>query len=876
MSIPDIFRRRKREQDLDDELRSHLAMAIRDRVERGEPPREAEYAARKELGNFVLIGEATREAWGWQWLEDALRDARHAWRTMGRSPGVTLAAVSSLALGIGANTAIFSLLYTVMLRSLPVARPEELVELLQKYPGEPRGNGYWSQRSLEHYREHNHVFSALTGTAIDNAVRLEVEGEEAQTAVGEYVVEDYFPVLGLRPGLGRLLGPGDQPDSAVAVISWALWNSRFRRDAGVVGKTLTAAGRRMTIVGVAPKAYTGLRVNTQTDLWMPVRPKAGLALLARLKPGVTIEQARAEMALLFRFTIEERAEGSKDSQIRHLRVELEPAAAGFSGVRDRAGSVLVLLMWTVAVLLALACINVAGLLLARGAARTREMALRMGLGASRWRLLRQMLTESLVLSLMGTTAGAAVAYGGTALLLRIMDSGREHEQLHLEVRPDGTLLLFCAGVALCSALLCGLAPAAATLRAAPASPLRQSGRATGTLRRWFGHGLVSAQVALSIVLLSAGVLFLSHVWSLKTAHLGFRRDHVLLAAVDSSRSGLSGERLAALYRGMLERLETTPGVRSAALGGPTPLQGAGASGLAVVEGFAERAEDRRWTQIAYVSPRYFATLDIPLLAGRDFAFGDVGMNPRPAIVSRAFARHYFGNRDAVGKRVMLENVTLTRTPATYEIIGVVGDANYYEIREPQSRIVYLPAFRSTGVVAGAFLVRTAAAPQDLMGEVRRMVKESSYALEVRRMITLSDQIDASIVLERMMGTLAGFFAALGALLAGIGVFGLLAYGVSRRMGEIGIRMALGATRGVIVRMVMRESLAVVAAGIALGVPLVIWGRRIAGSLLKDMSVNAGELLAWGVAAIVAVAAVAAYAPARRAASVDPMQSLRHE
>jgi len=877
MSLLDLFRGWRRGQEIDEELRAHLAMAVRDRVERGEDPREAELAARRELGNRALISERTREVWGWRWLEDAGRDVRYAWRAMRRTPGVTLAAVASLALGIGANTAIFSLLHTVMLRSLPVAQPEELVELLQKYPGEPRGNGYWSQRSFEHYRDRNHVFSALTGMSVDNVVRLEMEGWDAQTLVGEYVLGNYFPVLGLRPALGRLLGPEDKPDSEVAVISWGLWNSRFRGDDGVLGKKLLAAGHPVTIVGVAPRAYTGMRVNAQTDVWMPVRPKAGLALFARLKPGVTIEQARAEMALLFRYTIEERAEGSKDSQIYKLRVEIEPAAAGFSGVRDRVGRPLVVLMSIVAVLLLLACVNVAGLLLARGAARTREMALRLGLGASRGRLLRQTLTESLALSLLGTLAGTVVAYLGTAVLLRIMDSGREHDQLHLQVRPDGTLLLFGAAVAICTGLVCGLAPAIAMLRSTPASPLRQSGHATeARWQRWFGHGLVSTQVALSMLLLSAGGLFLGHVWNLKTTYLGFRRDHVLLAVLDTSRSGLSGERLASFYRDLLERMQATPGVRSVSLSGPTPLQGAGASGFAVVEGFTERAQDRRWTQIAYVSPKHFATLEIPLLSGRDFEFHDVSMDPQPMIISHAFARHYFAGRNPVGQRVTLENVTLTRAPSTYEVIGVVGNANYYEIREPQSRIVYLPAFRATRVIAGSLIVRTAVPPERMMADVRRLVRETGNTIEVRRMITLSDQIDASIVLERMMGTLAGFFAGLGALLAGIGVFGLLAYAVARRTGEIGIRLALGATPGRIVRMVVRESLGVVVVGIALGVPLALWGRKVAASLLEDLTVHPGQSLAWGVAAIIGVGLAASFAPARRAAAVDPMESLRHE
>ncbi|MFN7937234.1 MAG: ABC transporter permease [Bryobacteraceae bacterium] len=871
----DWFRRLRRDDGVDEELQAHLAMAVRDRIERGETKEEAELAARRELGNRTLIAEDVREVWAWGIWEDVWRDVRYALRVMGRSKGVTTAAVASLALGIGANTAIFSLFYTVMLRSLPVERPEELVELLQKYPGEPRGNGFWSLASYEHYRDRNHVFSALTGTAIDSQTRVEVEGAEALVTVSENVIGNYFSLLGVRPAMGRWIGPEDR--DGVAVISWGLWNSRFHGDPEVLGKRLLVKDKPVTVVGVAPRWFTGLLVNLQTDVWLPVNPKAGLALVGRLKQGVTLQQARAEMETLFRFTIEERAAGFKDPQIWKLKVEVEPAGGGFSRVRDRVGQPLVALLGIVGVLLVLACLNVAGLLLARGAARAKEMALRLGLGASRGRLLRQMLTESLLLSALGTAVGALVAYFGTAALLRIMDSGREHEQLHLQVRMDGVVLAFAAGVAVLSGLLFGLAPAVSLLRGTPASPLRQSGRAVETpWQRWFGKGLVSAQVALSFLLLSAGGLFVGHVWHLKSADLGFQRDHVLLVSVDSSRSGLRGEPLARMYRELLERVQRMPGVRSAAVGGPTPLQGAGASGFVLVDGFAEREQDRRWTRIAYVGPRYFETLQTPLMAGRDFSFQDTAMDPQPAIVSHSLAQYYFPGRSAVGQRIRLENVTLTRGVVTYEIVGVVGDANYGEIREELRRTVFLPSFRANRVITGALLIRTASAPGSLMGDVRRLVREMGQNLEVRRMITLEDQVDASILMERMMGTLAAFFAGLGALLAGIGVYGLLAYAVTRRTNEIGIRLALGATPAGVLRMVVSESVGIVVAGVLVGIPMMVWGRSVAAALVTDLTVNPSAVVALGAAGMIVVALAASYVPARRAASVNPMECLRHE
>jgi predicted permease len=766
-----------------------------------------------------------------------------------------------------------------MLRALRVAHPEQLVELLQKYPAEPRGNGYWSYRSYEHYRDHSESFAAITGAAIDNAARLKTQGSETEIVVAEYVLPDYFAVLGLRPALGRLIGPEhdpSQPEGAAAVVSWSLWNSRFRQDPAALGKRIYVDDKPVVIAGVAPREFAGLRANAQASLWLPATPKMRLNLLGRLKHGVTLEQARAEMAILFRFTIDERAAGGTDPQIRQLRVELEPARAGLTDVRDRVGKPLSVLMAIVCVLLLLACVNVAGLLLARGAGRAREMALRLGLGASSGRLMRQMLTESLILSALGTLAGIVIAYFGTAILLGILDSGRAHERINLQIRPDGNLVLFGAGVAMVTGLLFGLAPAFSAIRNAPSEALRQSGRGAETrFHRLLGRSLVAAQVALSMLLLSTGGLFIDHLATLKGADLGFRRDHVLLVDLDLSRSGYKGQRLSGVYRELIERMNAVPGVRSVSLSGPTPLHGAGASGFGTAEGFEERPEDRRWISISWVAPDYFRTLEVPLLAGREFSFNDQA-NPRLAIINQTLARHYFAGRDPIRKRFTLDHVTLTRDPMTLEIVGVAGDANYKEIREPERRAIYLPAFRESRVIGGTFVIRTDVKPESIADEVRRVVRESVPAIPVTRITTLSDQIDASIVPERLMATLSGFFAVLGALLAGIGVYGLLAYAVARRTNEIGIRMALGATAGRIVRMTLSEALAIVSAGIIFGVPLALWGRRLAVGLIAGLESGVAASYAIGVVAIIAVALLAAYGPARRAARVNPMESLRHE
>ena len=812
-----------------------------------------------------------------------LQDFRYGLRTMARTPVSTAVAVLSLALGIGATTTVFTLINGLMFRPLPVRDPGSLVELLSRYPGEPRMN-FFPWKFYEHYRDRSRVFSELIGSS-PNRFRIAANGAEAETVVGEYVVGHYFPALGIQAALGRVIEAADDRvddgDPAVAVVSWSYWDTRWQRSTSILGSRIVVDGVAATVIGVTPREFAGLQPGLEPRVWMPAamepivrRPsrrldgQLPLQLAGRLAPGVTIEQARAELRVLDRERLEEMATRSRNPRWRQAQIDLQPARAGFTALSDALSQPLLALMAVTSLLLVIACTNVASMLLARAMARRREIAVRVALGAGRVRLVQQLLAESLLLSVAGGALGVLLAFAGARGLARAWPIDPRIQAAEIPVHLDLRVLMFSAALVIATTVLFGLAPGWRGFRHHASSALRHGG-ATGETpsRRLASKSLVVAQIALAVVLLSAAALFTGEVLALRSRDLGFEPRSVLLVRLDPSRSGHSPAELLPLYETLLGRIQSIPGVTAATLCAVAPIDPGQALRFVTVPGFQEAPEDRRYASLNWVAPAYFDVVRTPIVAGRDFTAAD-GHGPRVAIVNQAFARYYFGDGTAIGRQFTFEGQR-----DAFEIVGVAGDAKYSSLHEPPPRTAYLNVFQDGGGRFSQFALRTSGAPTAVAGEVRRAVSEVLKTVPISRMTTLSDQVDASLKTEWLMARLSSTFGTAGAFLAALGIYGLMAFTMARRSREIALRMALGATRRDAVLLVMKSGARLAAAGVLIGVPLAVYGTRVAASLIHV----AGErIVAFAVSAVVmaAVALIAAYVPARRAARVEPMEVLR--
>ncbi|HKR12950.1 MAG TPA: ABC transporter permease [Pyrinomonadaceae bacterium] len=832
-----------------------------------------------------------------------LQDIKYGFRMLLKRPGFTLIAVLSLALGIGANTAIFSLLDAVLLKSLPVQQPDKLVlfgngknqGLTNSFPNES-----WDLFSYPFYRkvqQNNDMFSGVASVlsipwnvhGFVNGTGADIEQFEVQLVSGTY-----FPVLGVNAHRGRVLNDADDQTPGahpVAVASHAWWSQRLGGDPNAVGKTITIDNIAYTIVGIAPRDFFGTTVGSAPDLWVPLSmekqmPPAhwdgrnsedaqSLFLIGRLKDGVSTEQATSVVNMLFKQTLEAWAGAQpaphRVQAMQAARIELTPAGRGLSSLREQFSLSLKVLMGVVALVLLIASANVANLLLAQGAARRREFAVRLAVGAGRARLARQLFTESALLALLGGAVGIALSVWGSRLLLLMASGGPE--ALPIDVTPNPRVLGFTFGVSVLCAIVFGTAPALRASRMEPNTSLKGGKTAApSSLRNPLGKTFVVAQVALSLLLLVGAGLFVRTLIKLQSIPSGFDQENVLLLSVDTSATGLKADnpQVPALLREVEDRVKAVPGVQGASFAFLTFNQGFWTSPAFTRERDFAQGESRS-VRNNIVGPDFFDVVGLDLIAGRGFGPQDTDKSQKVAVVSESMAKRFFPNGSPLGKRFGIEG---PNSVDQIEVVGVVKDAKYGSLQE-QFRPMAFYSYMQQPDTLGNLVVRVSGSTS-VVPQIRQAITSVDRNLPVDEVVTLSEQIGRSLVQQKLVARLATFFGLLALLLACVGLYGVMSYGVARRTNEIGIRMALGARTRSVLWLVLREALLLVVIGLVVGVLTSLAVTKTAASLLYELKPNDPLTIALATLLLAGVAALAGYLPARRAARVDPMVALRDE
>ena len=868
---------RRRDPRVRDELRYHRDRLIEDYVADGMDRQAAERRAVLEFGNINGLEEAVRDVRG-RWLSDLAGDLRYAARVLRRSPMFAAVAILSLALGIGANTAIFSVINAVMLRPLPVTDPGQLVIISRLNDS---GRPLWLPFPLfEQLRDSLRSTSSIAGLAAGRETVI-VDGED-ELASTDLVSGTYFDLLDVRPAAGRLISPADDvvaSEQPAVVISDRFWQRRFGRDPAAIGKVITIRNRPFTIIGVTPATFASIRPDRATEVMVPLNVMLteeqrhtidmnNYMVVGRLKPDATAAQTNAEVQTLYAAFLQHQAAESREKdrpEVLRQRAGARLAPDGFNPFRYEYGRSLTILMGSVGLILLLACVNLSGLLLARAAARQREIAIRLAIGAGRGRLVRQFLTETLLLAAIGAALGLLIARPLAARLFTLFLNGREAP---ISVAPDWRVVLFTVVMATAACLLAGLVPALQSVRNGLGPMLKQvRARSAGRL----GRALVVAQLAISMVLLVGATLFIATLIKLQRVDRGFDTTGVLVANIRMARPYPS-ERIAAVKDALLERLKGLPGVSAATATLVLPVSGGLWDRNVIVEGYRFRDDESDVAAFNAVAPAYFKTMRTPVIAGREFAAGDTATSPRVAIVNESFARYFFAAAPALGRHVTSANVT-------YEIVGVVRDAKYQNLRDAVLKTMYIPWTQRDGAQPSTFnyvLRASDGDPRRLVPDVRRVIREADPGLRLTTARTYGDYIDESIGTERIMATLGGMFGGLAMLVAALGMFGLLAFQVARRTNELGVRVALGAGRGSLVALVLRDVALMVVFGVVLGSAGAALTTGIARSLLFGLTPTQPEVFLAAAGALAATALFAAWLPARRAARIDPLVALRHE
>jgi predicted permease len=879
------------------ELDAYLEEEAADNIARGMAPTEARRAAHLKLGNAVRIREEIYEMNTIGLIESAWQDLRFGARLLRRNPTFAVVAILTLALGTGANAAIFQLVDALRFRTLPVADPHQLVEVRVDTGDRGRTGRFMSRRPMmtnplwEHIRDAQQAFSSAFAWS-PNVFDL-AGGGEVRAAQGLWVSGGFFDALGVRAARGRLLAPADDVrgcSAPGAVISDGFWHREYGGDPGVVGRTILLDGHRFDIVGITPAGFFGVEVGRAFDVALPLcsepifrgaqsaldrRDYWFLATVARLKPGWTPDQAAAHLrsisAPIFRETLPPTYVPEDAKSYLEFQLTAVPAQTGVSALRGTYETPLFVLLGVTGLVLLIACANLANLLLARATARQREISVRLAIGASRRRIVRQMLSESLLLAAAGAAAGLLLARWLSEFLVAFLST--DQAPLFLDLAFGWRVFAFTAGVAAAACLLFGLAPALrATGTARPTSMLATRGATDAADRFTLRRALVVVQVALSLVLVVGALLFGRSLLNLTTLNPGFRLDGVVVANLDMRLARLQPENLRAVYNTILERVAAIPGVDSVAEAFIAPLSGSGWNNRVVMDGTLQPG----LVNFNAVGPGYFRTLATPVRAGREFTAGDVTGSVPVAVVNELFVRKYLAGVSPLGRVFHIEDAPGKEPNPRYRIIGVVADTKYTDLREELPPIAYLSALQEpVGEPFLQLVLHSSIPPTSVAAAATQAIREVNPAISVQYQ-TMRQFLGDSLVSERLMATLSGFFGILAMLIATIGLYGVMSYMVARRRMEIGIRMALGAERGTVVRMVVGDAARLLAVGLVVGIGLSIWGARSARALLYGLEPWDPATLAMAVTALGAVALVASWLPADRASRAAPTAVLREE
>ena len=897
--IGSLFNRSQMEADLNDELRDYLEHQAEQYVANGMSPERARVAALHELGGLEQMKETCRDLRGVNWLENVVRDIHYALRMLRRSPVFAAVAILSLALGIGANSAIFSLIDTLLLRPLPVHRPDQLRNIFLRLPERPQPIlSYAMFRSLA---AHGQQFTSLFAWTTQRFQM--VSGNQMIHVEGELASGSYFPTLGVPPERGRIFTEADDhpsggKDGPVAVISDRLWNRRYQRSPSAIGSNIVLDQVRFTVVGIMPPNFFGAELGTHPDVWIPVSfadkvyipgclssPGCwALVLMGRMKPSVTAVQANAQLAAISSEVLRETTPPSWSAALktryRSYTFTSDSGEQGWSFLRYQFTDPLLILMTLVSLVLLIACANMSVLLLARASARHREIAVRLSVGAGRARIVRQLLTEGLLLSLAGGLAGTLCALWLTRILIAFVSDRHGPGQFtHLQVQLDWRIVIFVFGVASVSGILFGLAPALRSTRVDIASSLKESAHnLRGTERRFqSGRLLLTFQTAFSVLLVATAGLFAGSLFHLLTVDYGFDPENVSLVAVDTGKLPGTPAAIANLYARILEGANGLPGVKAASLTWHVPLTFPGGGAPIHVPGKPDLPRHQSDTFINWVGPRFFDVMGTRLLSGREFNEGDGPTAESVGIISQLAVQRFFTGESPIGRHVVLHGKLI-------RIVGVAQNMKYQSLREDAAPELYIPYTQyaghspvtSSGLPSLTFILKMRPGAPSPNPVFRTLLHKLAPDVPLGMTYTMEEQVDNSVGRERLMASLSIFFGTLGLLLTSIGLYGILAYTVTRRTGEIGIRMALGARRGQVVWLVLRDALSYVLAGIAIGVVAILAGARVVSSLLYGMKPNDPGNLVTAIIILLFVTAFAAFLPSVRASRVDAAISLRRE